>query len=361
MTLKKLLSLGLAMMVSMTTAACHEPADLPGGSATPPVQNAKVQGSSLSVQAPNVATPRRILSQLSLHGELTAVDLSGDGNFAAASYDGGVALGSVDINGQSHQSGVYGPLGSPIRAIKLARGRVFAASSTSDGAIFGTSGGKVWTTQDEPNTEGASIAIREEAHLAAFAVFGVSIFDYSLGRRVATLSEPSSSGGRTTYDAAAFQKDGSFVAASVDGVDVWKYRAGQWSYGRTSACSCRANSATLSANGEIAAFGTDNGRLVVLRVDTGEILLNQMVSPNQIVWGVALSMDGKQAAGGAVDRQLMVLDVARKTVSYRSHFEKFWAKELKFVDGDQKLLVNEQVDGLGTSGWHIRSWLLSIV
>jgi WD40 repeat protein len=233
-----------------------------------------------------------------------------------------------------------------------ADGNLAAATSVVDGSVvllYGDEG----TGSDVFQTEYHSVSISPDGQWLALAGFGVMTLGAKADNPPTHHIQPMLDGGRGEYEDVAFTATGAVAAVSLEGVDVWPLRS-PVSKGATRSCGCAARGLRLSDDGRRAIFGTADGHLVIMNVQTGDLLVDRTVSTrhNDIVWAVDFNADGTLAAAVSTDGKVLVWDVKRDATAWRGRVPLKSVERVYFTAEGQALVFESAgVDFGSTNVW----------
>lgn len=244
-------------------------------------------------------------------------------------------------------------------------GTLFAAASVDGGAALGRTSGQV--LKGALTLSPASIGFDASAKHVAFGGFGVKTFDAATGAKTGDYAQPIGSGGRGTYEAIAFTRTRLLVAASVDGVDRWKlgYRDPM---GSTLRCGCGADGVTLSQDGRRAVFGTADGHMIVMDTTSGQVVADVTVSSNleDHVYAVATDERGRLAFGFAVSGASAAWDAGERRVVWRGNLRDVspsnteFPTNADFVAHDEILIQSQTNKSDRGTGFGLAPWVLPL-
>lgn len=237
-----------------------------------------------------------------------------------------------------------GTLTERISSISIAKSGNFIAVSSAGGDIaLARTGGKLYSSKVN---EGGVLptAFNEEGTRIAYGGFKVYEYEVETGNEIMVYEQPMLSGGRGQYLDLRIMEDGRVMAASVEGVDIWKNK--QTAEGTTITCECMADGVALSDNGKMSVFGTADGHLVVVDNSTRDILVDRTVATdsNDHVFATAASSDGRLIVGIASSGAALIWDVPKNTTAWQGKITVKSPSRIQFVDGDRALLVESQTE-----------------
>ena len=234
-----------------------------------------------------------------------------------------------------------------------ADGDLYAAISVVDGSFILASA-EVDMTDGEPfQSEYSNVAISPDGKLLALAGFGVTTFELHANSAPTDHTQPMLDGGRGTYEDVAFIGTDAVVAVSVEGADVWPLNS-PVTEGPTRSCACAARGLRLSDDGRRAVFGTADGHLVIMDVETGDLLVDRTVSarPNDIVWAVDFNTDGTLATAVSSAGEVLVWDLNRDAAAWRGKVPLESVARVYFTPSSDALVFESAGDQFGsTSLW----------
>jgi WD40 repeat protein len=224
---------------------------------------------------------------------VTAAAINGKGVVAL-----GTSVGSVDV--------VTG--GKALR-LTVAHGRTTALALSRDGTTVAglvglDTGVSLWVwrrggglRQGLLPEAAETVALSAAGDLVAASGFDATVYDVGTGAH-ATFRQPAARGGSDQYSALALASASRLVAASIRRVDVWDLTSERLLHAFR--CDCGADGVSLSHDGRLAVFGTNDAHVLVWNVTTERLLLDRTLSTvrGDHAYGSAARTDGAIVAAG---------------------------------------------------------------
>jgi hypothetical protein len=225
----------------------------------------------------------------------------------------------------------------------------YAAISSSNELVVGTSDaaytwwppGPIHVDLVEFSPDGSQLAV---------AGADVEIIDLSTGDFLGTHERPETQ--PPQYEDLVISPSGAVIATSTDGVDVW--RAGsRTTDGPTRWCNCEGMGSSLSQDGSRAAFGTGDAHLVVLDIQSGDVLLNKTVSllPQDGISAVSMNADNTLAVAISRQGETLVWDLPGNKAAWRGKLPLEGANRVQFAPGEKGVIIASFQDGFTQTWW----------
>ncbi len=217
--------------------------------------------------------------------------------------------------------------------------------ATSDGTYFQGPLGSM-SNVIEFSSDGTRFAV------AGFDVFVFNVFSGE-GPITYTSDFPPPPGGGWPYEDVVFSSDGSLIAASPTGIDVWE-NGSEKTDGEARTCDCSSSNVNLTDNGKLAAFGTSDGHLVVVEVESGEVLVNKTISTRPLD-GVTASVNGSGnlVVGISLHGEILLWDMQANAVAWRGELPLKSSFRVQFAANDEALVIHAEKDDSTSGIWWV--------
>jgi WD40 repeat protein len=225
---------------------------------------------------------------------VTAAAINGKGVVAL-----GTSVGSVDVVTGGKALRLTVAHGRTITALALSRD-----GTTVAGLVGLDTGVSLWVwrrgvglRQGLLPEAAETVALSAAGDLVAASGFDATVYDVGTGAH-ATFRQPAARGGSDQYSALALASASRLVAASIRRVDVWDLTSERLLHAFR--CDCGADGVSLSHDGRLAVFGTNDAHVLVWNVTTERLLLDRTLSTvrGDHAYGSAARTDGAIVAAG---------------------------------------------------------------
>jgi len=276
-----------------------------------------------------------------VHGEaVTAVAPIEHGKIALGTASGELYLATLaEIRAQIFHQVAQLPL--PVLAIATSSdGKSIAALcndwTTAEVAVY-RAGQPTAIIRGIDPSEASVIALNETGSQLAVASFDVTIYDVGTSRLLRTLEFPPLEMGTTAATSVAFRPNGDVALLTNEGVQIMP-QGGKSPKIKMGLCQCDSIAQILDPSTRHAIFRTKSGHLIVMAVDTGEVVADKTLSTDpKEYFDIAVSDDGRRLLAATPSGRFRLWDMSRQTTIARGSFP----KELHLINfiGNQQLLL----------------------